>query len=194
MLMVAICDDEVPIGAELESTLIDIFGKLNVKHKIDVYCTGEELNRELTAGEHYDLIFLDIEFAKGELNGVEVGRLIRDAHKNYTSSIIFISWVSMYAMQLFGIRPFNFLVKPLEPDIIEKNIRDYLELAGFLSGELVYKVGHETCKAQLKDIAYLENSRKQVIINFKDGRTEFFYGSLKDVYHEQLAGFDFLYI
>jgi len=148
----------------------------------------------MEAGTHYDLIFLDIEYAKGEINGVEVGRIIRDAHKNYLVSIVYISWKMEYAMQLFDIRPFNFLVKPLQYEKIEQVISVYLKIAGHWTGEFIYNVGRETFKVQIKDIAYLESYDRKLILHFANGRKEEFYGSLKTVYQEQLAKFDFLFI
>ena len=192
--MVAVCDDERKIAGELESTLIDIFGKLKVKYEIDVYFAAGELARQMESGVHYDLIFLDIEFAKNEINGVELGRLIRDAHQNNFVSIVYISWEKKYSMELFDIRPLNFFVKPLDPEKIEKVIRTYLKIAGLWSGEFTYKAGHDTCKVQTKDIVYLESRDRKVILYLNDGRKEEFYGSLKEVFNEQLKKFDFLYI
>ena len=194
MLMVAVCDDEQRIGAELEAFLIDILKKLDVKHEIDVYFTGEGLCRQMEAGSHYDLIFLDIEYAKNEVNGVEVGRLIREAHHNNIVSIVYISWEKQYSMQLFDIRPLNFLIKPLKYDVIEKTIRTYLDIAGLWSQEFTYKKGHDTCKVPVKDIIYLESRDRKLILNLLGGRKEEIYGSLRDAYSDHLKRFDFLYI
>ena len=108
-LFVAICDDEKRVGTELESALFKILGNLNIKCEVDVYLTGEELCAKLEDGAQYDLIFLDIEFAKNAINGVEAGRLIRDIYRNDLTSIVYISWEMKYSMQLFDIRPLNFL-------------------------------------------------------------------------------------
>ena len=194
MIHIAVCDDEIKIGAELERALIAICSKLNIKHEIDVFFTGDELYQKMEAGAHYDLIFLDIEFAQGEINGVEVGRLIRDVHQNHLTSIVFISWKKNYALQLFEMQPLNFLVKPLEHEKIEEVVRKYLKIAGFLSGTFTYKVGHDTFKVQIKDIVYLESDDRKVIIHLADGRKEEFYGPLKEAYDEQLKRFDFLFI
>ena len=194
MLKIAICDDEQKIGAELENALIDILAKLNIKYEIEVYLAGEALCRSMETGMHYDLIFLDIEFAKNEINGVEVGQLIRDVHKNNVVSIVYISWEKKYSMQLFSIRPLNFLIKPLEYSEIEQIVRTYLQLAGLWSGVFIYKVGHETSKVQIKDIVYLESRDRKLILRLADGRKESFYGSLKETYEEQLKRFDFLFI
>ena len=194
MVVVAICDDEIDLGAELERTLIEIFTKLNVKYEIEVFLTGEELCRRMESGSRYDLIFLDIEFAKSEINGVEVGRLIREAQQNHIVSIVYISWEKKYSMQLFEIRPLNFLIKPLAYDKIKQTVKTYLKIFGLFSGEFIYKKGHDTFKVQIKDIVYLENQERKIIIFFSDGRKEDFYGSLKEVYNEQLKKFDFLFI
>ena len=194
MIYVAVCDDETKVGAELERTLIDIFGELNIKYEIDVFFTGIELCQRAEAGAHYDLIFLDIEFAQDEINGVEVGRLIREAHQNHLASIVYISWEKKYALQLFEIQPFNFLIKPLAQERIEEVIRKYLKIAGLWAGDFVYKKGHHTFKVQIKDIIYLESYDKKLVLHLADGRKEEFYGSIKEAYSEQLRRFDFLFI
>ena len=194
MIYVAVCDDEKALGAELERTLIDIFDKLDAKYEIDVYFSGDELHKKMEAGTHYDLIFLDIEFAKNEINGVKVGQLIRDAHHNNTVSIVYMSWKKKYAMQLFDIRPLAFLIKPLKYEKIEKAAKTHLQLSGFWSESFTYKKGHDNFKVQAKDIVYLENNDRKIILHLADGRKEEFYGTLKKIYEEQLKRLDFLFI
>jgi len=194
MIYVAICDDEANIGAELERALIDILGKLNIKHEIDMFFAGEELCKKMESGAHYNLIFLDIEFAENEINGVEIGQLIRDTYQNHLASIVYISWEKKYALQLFDIQPLNFLVKPLPYEKIEEVIRKYLKIAGFWSGEFTYKIGHDTFKVPIKDITFLESYDRKLVLHLADGRKEEFYGSLKEAYSEQLKKFDFLLI
>jgi len=193
-LFVAICDDERKIGAELESALFDIFGKLNIKCEIDVYFAGEELCAKMESGVHYNLIFLDIEFATNAINGVEVGRRIREAHRNDIVSIVYISWEMKYSMQLFDIRPLNFLIKPLDYVKVENIIKTYLSIAGLWSRNFTYKIGHNICTVPIKDIIYLHSENRKVILHLADGRKEEFYGTLKEVYQEQLQKFDFLLI
>jgi len=194
MLYVAVCDDETKIGAELERALINIFNKLNVKYEIDVFFAGKELHNKMKTGAHYDLIFLDIEFTQNEINGVEVGRLIRDVHQNHLSAIVYISWEKKYALQLFDIQPLNFLLKPLNHEKIENTVRKYLKIARQWSEVFTYKIGHDTLKIQIKDIVYLESNGRKLFIHLADGRKEEFYGSLKTAYEEQLKTFDFLFI
>ena len=194
MLTIAICDDETKISAVIERALITIFTRLSIKHEIDVFCTGAELHNKMKQGAVYDLIFLDIEFAKNQINGVEVGRLIRDEHQNRLASIVFISWEPKYAMQLFDLQPLNFLVKPVADRKIEDVVKTHLKIAGLMTGTFTYKMGHDSFKVQIKDIIYLESQDRKLILHLADGRKEEFYGSLKAAYEEQLKKFDFLFI
>jgi len=188
MVYVAICDDETKIGAELECTLIDIFRKLNIKHEIDVFFSGHELCKKMEDGAHYDLIFLDIKFAKNEIDGVEAGRLIRDVHQNHLAAIVYISWETKYALELFDIQPLNFLVKPLNNEKIEDVVRRYLKVSGLWSGVFAYKIGHDTIKVQVRDIVYLESCDRKLVLHLADGKKEEFYGSIKTAYEEQQSG------
>jgi len=194
MVSIAICDDEIKVGAELERDLIDVLSKLKVEHEIDVYFSSEDLCNKMEAGAHYDLIFLDIEFAKEEINGVEVGRLIREAHYNNMVSIVFISWEQKYSMQLFDIRPLNFLIKPLTHERVKQVAITFLQISGYHSDEFTYKKGYDTYKIKVKSIVYLESNDRKLILHLTNGKKEEFYGSLKEVYNEQLIKFDFLFI
>jgi len=194
MIYIAICDDEIELGTELENTLMDIFNELKIECEISVFFSGEQLQQAMKTGTHYDLIFLDIEFGKHKLSGVEVGQLIRKVYQNRTVSIVYISWEQSYSMQLFEMQPLNFLIKPLSRDKVEHTVKTYLQIAQSQSSELVYKKGHSTFKAQTKDIVYLENRGRKVTIHFSCGKKEEFYASLKELYREQLDKMDFLFI
>jgi len=191
---IAICDDEKDICAELESIVIDICDKLNIKYEIDIYFTGEALCQKISAGAHYDLIFLDIEFAKHKMNGIEVGRFIRDTHNNSIMSIVYISWHMKFAMQLFDMQPLNFLIKPLDDTKVENTIKAYLKISKFWSETFTYKIGHDIFKVKIKELVYLESLDRKVVLHFADGRKAEFYGALKEVYQDQLEKFNFLFI
>ncbi|MCL2456523.1 MAG: LytTR family DNA-binding domain-containing protein [Defluviitaleaceae bacterium] len=194
MIKIAVCDDEIKIGADLERTLMEIFDALKIKNEVDVYFGAREFISHLENGARYDLIFLDIEFAKDEINGVDVGRFIRETHENNIVSIVFISWEKKYAMELFEIRPLNFLVKPLEHEKIEHTVKTFVKINGLISGDFYYKKGHTSFKVRLKDIVFLENNERKIILHLACGKKEEFYGSLKETYHEQLQTTDFLFI
>jgi len=63
-----------------------------------------------------------------------------------------------------------------------------------LSSDFSYRFGRDTHKVKIKDISYLESRDRKLILHFADGKMDEFYGSLKEVYKEQLRKFDFLFI
>ncbi|MCL2387611.1 MAG: LytTR family DNA-binding domain-containing protein [Defluviitaleaceae bacterium] len=193
MIAIAICDDEERIVSELKNDLAKVFIRLDITYTIDSYFTGEDLCNKMKSGTHYDLIFLDIEFAHDKVNGVEVGKLIRETYLNDVVAIVFISWEKKYSMQLFDIRPLNFLTKPLEYIKVEKIIQTYLRLSKTGERIFVYKIGRDFLKAQVKDIIYVESYDRKLILHMTNNRKEEFYGTIKDVY-QQLQKFDFLCI
>jgi len=193
-LFVAICDDERAICANLESMLMSIFDKRNIKYELDVYYNGEDLCTKMKAGAVYNLIFLDIELAQSAVNGVGVGRLIRETHKNNIASIVYISWETKYSMQLFAVRPLDFLVKPLDYEMIEHVINTYQDIHGIWAKDFTYKIGHDIFKVQVKDIVYVQSVKRKLILYLSDGRQEEFYGALNEIYQEQLEKYDFLHI
>ena len=61
MINIAVIDDDVATGYELEKYLEKACDKLQIKSETDIYSTGEKFCEALKTGETYNLIFLDIE-------------------------------------------------------------------------------------------------------------------------------------
>lgn len=193
MINIAICDDEQELCTNLKSILTDIFEKQKTRADIQLFLSGEELCNKIETDEHFDLIFLDILFAKNEINGVEIGRVIRNKFNNNTVQLVYISWDKSYSMQLFEVRPMDFLIKPLEIPQVEGVVETYLRITGQNLGVFSFKKGHDTFSVTIKDIIYMENNKRKIIIYLADGTQEEFYGSLKEVYKSQLKNLDFLF-
>ena len=101
MVLIAICDDEITIGAELERTLMEVFAQQKVECEIDVFFAGDDLCRKMEAGAHYDLIFLDIEFAENETNGVEYTFLSHDLFQKMIENDEFLEYAK-YVGEFYG--------------------------------------------------------------------------------------------
>lgn len=188
-LKIAICEDEKSVSAEIEKTL-----KATTPCQIDVFYSGEAFAKSLNTGSHYDLIFLDIEYGKGEINGVDVGKLIRNAHQNTGVSIVFISWESKYSIMLHDMQPLNFLVKPIRPKDIAKVLKQHGNIRGVRGNYFVYKKKQESHRVLIKDIAYVESKGRKLILHMITGESLDFYGALKQAYQDQLQRFDFIQI
>ena len=127
MIRIAIIDDAVEIGTQLETILIEITTNKGIAIDIDIYYSGKELCEHLQNGEFYDLIFLDIEFQLS--NGVEIVQRIRMELECEKVQIVYISAKQSYAMELFPIRPMNFLVKPISRIDVINNVDKAIELS-----------------------------------------------------------------
>ena len=194
MINIAICDDEIRVCGELELKLIEIMRKLGLRHEILAFATGMELYEQLKQDQHFDLIFLDIELAEDDENGVVYSRLIREKLENVLTSICFISWQKKYTQDLFDSQPLNFLEKPLTTAKIEKVITQFLRLLPVRDQNFTYKIGHDILKKPLKSITFFESQRRKIMIHTTDNTNVAFYGSLPQTYVQQLQNHDFLFI
>ena len=187
MLKVAICDDDKGLCMQLKGMIDEIIENTDEIYEITVFYTGEELCDLLFNGIHYDIIFLDIELY--EINGVEVGKKIREELNDELTQIVYISAKDSYAMDLFDIRPLNFLVKPLKKEKIESVLKTAKKILGGSNQYYEYKIGNVNLNVLINDILYFESSGRKVKIISKDDVTEY-YGKLSEV-EEKLKNSDF---
>ena len=125
MFQIAVCDDDKIFCKQLQRDLDILVKKLNIDCNITIWHTAEELWAYLTSNSKVDLIFLDIEFLK--LDGVSLGRFIRERLFDYQIQLVYMSHERGYAMQLFETEPMDFLVKPITPVHIEKVLQRFLK-------------------------------------------------------------------
>lgn len=181
MFKIAICDDEKSICSQLEETLEKLWESFLVTLEIDVFFTGEELCQHINQNEYYDLIFLDIELKS--MSGVEVGQIVRYDMLDETTQIIYISAKESYAMELFKIRPLDFIIKPFNYGKIKEIFSTALKIIGQDKYNFQYKISNTTHTVSTKNILYFESRNRKIIIHKINGK-EIFYGKLKDIYNE----------
>ncbi|MCH5297914.1 MAG: response regulator transcription factor [Ruminococcus sp.] len=177
---IAVCDDEQIICTTLYNKLKKISEIKLVKFEIDCFNSGEELCCEMKS-TNYDLLFLDIELP--EMNGVAVGKYIRESLNNELIQIAYISSKQEYAMKLFEMRPINFLVKPLSDDKIAKIIDKFLLLNRVDTELFEFKSGHSFYKVPFADILYFGSNGRKIKIVTQSTEYEF-YDSLDTIYKE----------
>jgi DNA-binding LytR/AlgR family response regulator len=190
MLKIAICDDDKALCLQLKSMLNETNEKTDENIEISIFFSGEEMCDSLLGGNHFNIIFLDIELR--EINGVEVGKKIREEFNDELTQIVYISAKDSYAMDLFDIRPLNFLVKPLKTEKIESVLKTAKKILGTSNQYYEYKIGNVNFNVLLNDILYFESSGRKVKIILKDDVNEY-YGKLSEV-EEKLKNSDFFFI
>lgn len=190
LLNIAICDDDKSICNQLEDIIISYQNSYQKNIDIQVFISGESLCYAIEKNNNFDLIFLDIELCS--LNGIDVGKMLRKRLNNQIVQIVYISGKEKYAMDLFELRPLNFLIKPLDPRNIIESIELCISLLNKLNGYFSYKIGFDTIRVPVKEIIYFESVNRKINIFTKLG-TESFYGKLEEIY-EDIKEYQFLYI
>ena len=173
MLRIAICDDDISICTELEVMINTYADTMNEKFKVGIYYSGKNLCEDISEGKCFDLVMLDIEMQ--DMDGIAVGNYIRNQKKNYDMDIVYISSHTSYALQLFQFRPFDFLVKPLKQETVNRMMNKFLEMTGRKYSVFRHGSGKNEVEAYIKDILYFAISGRVIKIITTCG--ELFYGS-----------------
>jgi len=187
MYKIAVCDDNKIVCSEIEKVLLNLRKENELRLDIDIFYNGEDLELKLVSGAKYDLLILDIEL--DALNGIDVGKIVRDKLENDAMQIVYISAKASYAMALFDTRPLNFLVKPLEDKKLVEVVLKAMDLGGVKLGCFEFNIGKEKYRYCLNDILYFESIGRKIKIVLKS-ETKEFYGKIKALSNElQEKGF-----
>ena len=187
MFSIAICDDEGIVCSQIERYLEDFIQREAIK--AEVFYTTERLYKMMAAGEHFDLIFLDIEFRL--MNGVDLGNKIRNELGEERTQIVYISAKSEYALELFSVRPMNFLLKPLTYRSVMENVEKAMKLVSLNDAYFEFKFKSKNYRVPYGDIVYFESNDRKVLIHTKrDVKQK--YGRLKEI--ERSVPYNFIRI
>ncbi len=190
MFKIAICDDEQAICSYIEDIILEYQREIHVDVEVEVFYSGKDLCKAIDHQQRFDLIFLDIEM--NLLNGIEVGKKIREELDDYITKIVFVSGTDTYYRQLFEVQPLNFVSKPIQPYKIKENIRLAMKLSDQLDGLFRYKKKHENYQIDVKHILYFESIGRQIRMVTVEGEGQF-YGKLEEVL-AQVAKYQFIQI
>ena len=176
---IGICDDENSTCSELENILINYFKVSGLNVQVNVWNCAEDFMRDVPLKAKVDLLFLDIELPN--YNGIYVGEYIRNDINNYAMHIIYVSSKTNYAMELFKIHPYDFIIKPIDKEKVIKNVSKLLELDEQDNNYFVYEYNRIKNKIHYGDIVYFESDRKHIKIICSDGTERIFVGKLVEL-------------
>lgn len=162
---IGICDDEISLCRELEEEILEFARQNGFKIDVEVWNTAESCCDDL-AKMDIDVLFLDIELPGN--NGVSVGKYIRDTISDNDMVIVFISHKSNYAMELFQVHPYDFLIKPIDKEKTHRILNQLITLfqTNNQKFEITYK--NVTTSVLSHDIIYLRSINKYVVVYTKD--------------------------
>lgn len=152
MIKVAICDDDIATTGKIEDMLCRIAKRNFIPIETEVFWEGEHLSEAVESMNNFD--------------------------KNVL--IIYVTSHESYMQESFSVRPFRFLVKPVE----EKQIAGCLEAAyeEISSADSYFRYSYQrlNCKIPMRDILYFESKRRKVYI-VTEKETFEFYGKLNEI-------------
>lgn len=185
MIEILICDDDKYFCGYMENCILDWAFKNQREVNIEQCYSGKSL-RQFIKKERPYLLFLDIEL--GDETGIQIGDYIREGLKDENLQIVFVSSHSQYAMQLFHIRPFDFLVKPIRTEQLAQVLSSYHAVKLKDNKKyFIYQQKKHTLRMDLNNIMYYQSDRKKVKIfteNRQMGRQDLLYGGEPEQYIE----------
>lgn len=188
MIKLAICDDDVSFSNNIKGYIDDI-KNANIDIEVEVYLFSSGLNMLncIENGLRFDVMFIDIQMP--EIDGVKLASKIRDI---YDPMIVFISVSNNYFVDIFELKPFGFLSKPIKRFEFERVF--FVIHKNIVASNEFYTFKFQRCnlRVKIKDIIYVRSFKRQVIIKCID-KEYMFYGKLSDIY-ETLKDFDFMFI
>ena len=177
-ISVGICDDGKELCCEIEQFILAYGRKQNLALDCFVWYSGEELCDDLKQGIHIDILFLDI--ALMEMDGVEVGKYIRNCLDDREMQIVYISGYQAYAQSLFQNQPLDFILKPIS----EQQIIDAMDLAVNILGKtrrvFSYHKGKELYYMPCNQIIYFTSAGRKIKMITQLGEDEF-YGKIDEL-------------
>ena len=176
MLNVAICDDDIQVTGEMDTLILKVAKQLFIDVEIEVFWNGENLVESIEKGDFFDIIFLDIEMERED--GISAAKRIRNFDKNVL--IIYVTSYENHMKESFAVRPFRFLIKPVNEKIIMTCFKAAYE--EITSGDYYFRYSFQRVnhKVAIKDILYFESNKRKITIVTEQGSFEL-YGKLNEI-------------
>ncbi len=177
MIKIAICDDENIIVNQIEGIIQNVCKMEGILVNIDVFYSGESLEKEIMLETKYDLIFLDIQMKNGD--GINTAKNIRKVDENVL--FIYVSGYDKYMMELFQLDVFAFIKKPIHKDVLTQT---FLKANNKICNKMFYftfRYKSEEYKIPCKDILYFESNGRKISIYHRNGERDTFNGKLSEV-------------
>ena len=151
MVKIAVCDDSKEFGEIAKELIITTMAKNNIECNINTFISGLSLVQAFQKNK-FDIIFLDMEMP--ETDGIKTGLLIREISNK--PIIIYLTSHKEYAYESYQVKAKNYLLKPVNGDVLEKEllecIEELKESIKFLDVKDTYGIIH---RIPLRDITHI---------------------------------------
>lgn len=165
MLRVAICDDAPEFGRQVRDALEQWPEKPEQLQLITFDDADSLLSAHST--QPFDIILMDVVMPL--LNGIEAARELRQTDRDV--KLIFLTSSPDYAVESYTVKADNYLLKPLQPQILYKALSELICQIDREARSIVIKGIKTAHRVPLKNIEYVEAQNKHVLFVMADGRT-----------------------
>ena len=193
MMNILLCDDDANMIDVMRLVVERTLRETYRKAKIHIFTDAASVSDQIMSS--CDIALLDVDFASGEYNGMDVARRLRSLRSD--SVIIFVTNFIEYAPEGYEVQAFRYVLKR----DVNTDLRNILLLAfRQLNREtLPIQVNGEIINILLDDVLYLEVQQHNVtavtrkLTSEKRQKEYVFYASLSDL-EERLGPLGFLRI
>lgn len=159
-MRVAICDDE----RESCSRLSQLIRGQEPDCQVTCFYTCRQF---LEAGQHFDILLLDIQMEK--MGGIEVARALRC--RGERTVLIFVTALKEYVPEAFDVSAFHYLLKPVSQEkfcrVFESACGRVRELESQSAGQLFFQTKARSFTVPKDEVLYVESRRRKVEIHAK---------------------------
>ena len=176
---IAICDDELPVLKAIAKITEAAIISNDFDAEVLLATTNQSLICDRIKNHEIDVLFLDVDFDNGGMNGIEFALELRKLNKDF--KLIFMTGHFEYAMLSFKCKTFDYIMKPIDDkkvtSVLKRLVTDATET------ELgLFKVNKDYV-VRTKDILFIERNKSKATIYTKDSTYETC-SSLNNLEHE----------
>lgn len=163
---IALCEDNIDQLSLLKDVVCEYINEKMLSCSVDVFSSGEELMRSVSARGAYDIYILDM--ILGGITGMDVAKKLRNNDDD--GKIIFLTSSLEYAVSSYDVRAYYYLVKPLDTQKLYSVFdRAFDEIDGDDPSVLV-KTQKGDVLLKTSDILYVDLQNRCLNYHMKDGR------------------------
>ena len=166
-MKIAICDDEAICRSQLFDMVEDYReARKDRELTFEMYSEPTALLQAIYQGSHYDIYLLDIVMPK--INGIQLAQNLRDA--GVDNKIIYLTTSTEYALDSFRVRAFDYLLKPIEKDLLYKTLDDAINSIQIKTDKCtIIKTRDGSARVAFDSISYAELSGRALIYHLNNG-------------------------
>ncbi len=166
-MKIAIIEDEIEQQNILINYLQTFIRSKNSTFEYDTYKSGEEFLSHFEKGK-YDLLFMDIEFGKDTINGMETSVKLRKLDDDVL--LVFVTNMAQFAVDGYSVNAVDFIVKPILYDPFRMKMEKVYKILNskFHMTNVLISVENASKQILGRDILYVEVNNHDLFYHTKE--------------------------